>query len=66
MVQKSYRTIVIHAETYDELKRLGTVTESFNDVIWKLIASGAGSSQGSTGQNARKGTVLTKEAKTAS
>jgi predicted CopG family antitoxin len=53
MAQKSFKTIVIHEETYEELKKLGNVTESFNDVIWKLIdkaATGSGSFQGHTGQ----------------
>jgi predicted CopG family antitoxin len=28
---------MITEKTYDTLKNLGTVTESFNDIIWKLI-----------------------------
>jgi predicted CopG family antitoxin len=55
MVQKSFKTIVIHEETYEELRKLGNVTESFNDVIWKLIdktATGQSSFQGHAGQTA--------------
>jgi hypothetical protein len=53
MAQKSFKTIVVHDDLYDELRRLGTVTESFNDVIWKLInkaASGQSSFQGPADQ----------------
>jgi predicted CopG family antitoxin len=41
MAQLNRKTIVIHNDLYEELKRLGTVTESFNDVIWKLIQKAA-------------------------
>ena len=53
MVQLNRKIIVVHDDLYEELKRLGTVTESFNDVIWKLIqkaASGHDSFQGLEGQ----------------
>lgn len=66
MVQKSYKNIVIHDETYAELKKLGKVTESFNDVIWKLIykaASGSDSFQGAGNQTAAA--LLQRESKTA-
>jgi predicted CopG family antitoxin len=55
MVQKSFKTIVIHEETYEELRKLGNVTESFNDVICKLIdkaATGQQPFQGTAGQTA--------------
>ena len=44
---------MVTGETYDSLKNLGTVTESFNDVIWRLIqkaVSGQQSFDGSAGQ----------------
>lgn len=37
MVQKNHRTIVVKDNTYEALKHLGTVTESFDSVISKLI-----------------------------
>ena len=37
MVQQSRKTIVVTPETFDTLRSLGTVTESFNDVILRLI-----------------------------
>jgi predicted CopG family antitoxin len=37
MKQKNRKTIMITEDTYETLKNLGTVTESFNDVIWRLI-----------------------------
>jgi predicted CopG family antitoxin len=41
MTQKNRKTIMVTEETYDTLKDLGTLTESFNDVIWKLIRKAA-------------------------
>jgi predicted CopG family antitoxin len=52
-MQKNYKTIVVRSETYHTLRHLGTVTESFNDVISRLIkkaASGHDSFQGLDGQ----------------
>jgi predicted CopG family antitoxin len=43
MAQKNYRTIVIKEPTYEALKLLGTVTESFDSVISKLIQKQRGS-----------------------
>ena len=37
MVQQSRKTIVVTGETFETLRNLGTVTESFNDVILRLI-----------------------------
>ena len=37
MVQQSRKTIVVTPETFETLRNLGTVTESFNDVILRLI-----------------------------
>jgi predicted CopG family antitoxin len=37
MVQQTRKTIVVTGETFETLKGLGTVTESFNDVILRLI-----------------------------
>jgi hypothetical protein len=53
-----FRNIVVHDDLYEELKKFGTVTESFNDVIWKLVnkaASGQSSSQGPADQVAATG-----------
>jgi hypothetical protein len=37
MVQQSRKTIVITEQNFEALRRMGTVTESFNDVISRLI-----------------------------
>ena len=37
MVQQTRKTIVVTGETFETLRNLGTVTESFNDVILRLI-----------------------------
>lgn len=37
MVQKNRKTIVVTEQTFETLRSLGTVTESFNDVIKRLI-----------------------------
>ena len=37
MVQQSRKTIVVTPETFDTLRNLVLVTESFNDVILRLI-----------------------------
>jgi predicted CopG family antitoxin len=37
MVQQTRKTIVVTGETFETLRSLGTVTESFNDVILRLI-----------------------------
>ena len=55
MVQKAFKTIVITEDTYASLRMLGNVTESFNDVILKLIentATSQSSFQGRTGRAA--------------
>jgi predicted CopG family antitoxin len=55
LVQKNHKNISLHDETYEELKRMGALTESFDDVIRKLIqkaASGQSSFEGRIGQTA--------------
>jgi predicted CopG family antitoxin len=55
LTQKNHRTIVVRDDTYETLKHLGTVTESFNDVILKLIqkaVSAQDSFHGAEGQTA--------------
>jgi predicted CopG family antitoxin len=55
LTQKAFKTIVITEDTYASLRKLGNVTESFNDVILKLIqksATGQQSFEGLAGQNA--------------
>ena len=37
MVQRSRKTIVVTTGTYETLKHMGAVTESFEDVILRLI-----------------------------
>lgn len=37
MVQKNRKTIVVTEQTFETLRSLGTVTESLNDVISRLI-----------------------------
>ena len=37
MVQLGRKTIVVTQETYETLKHMGAVTESFEDVILRLI-----------------------------
>jgi predicted CopG family antitoxin len=54
-MQRNHRVIVIRNETYETLRHLGTVTESFNDVISRLIqkaASAQDSFQGAEGRTA--------------
>jgi predicted CopG family antitoxin len=48
MVQKNHRNITLHDETYEALKRMGALTESFDDVVRRLIikASSAPSLEG--------------------
>jgi hypothetical protein len=53
MVQKSFKTIVITDQTYDSLRKLGNVTESFNDVILKLIEKTATSQSSFDGRTGR-------------
>lgn len=55
LTQKAFKTIVITEDTYASLRKLGNVTESFNDVILKLIqksATGQQSFEGLAGQTA--------------
>jgi predicted CopG family antitoxin len=33
-----YKTIRVSAETYENLSKAGTVTDSFDDVIWHLLS----------------------------
>jgi predicted CopG family antitoxin len=57
MVQINRRTIVVHDDTYETLKSFGTVAESFDDVIWKLInraVSDLDSYHGPQGQKAAR------------
>jgi predicted CopG family antitoxin len=54
MVQQNRKTIVVTDKT-ETLRSLGTVTESFNDVICRLIqkaATGQSSFEGHIGQSA--------------
>jgi predicted CopG family antitoxin len=37
MVQQNHRTIVVSDRNYETLRNLGTITDSFNDVISKLL-----------------------------
>jgi predicted CopG family antitoxin len=37
MVQQNRRTIVVTEQNFEALRKMGTVTESFNDVITRLI-----------------------------
>jgi predicted CopG family antitoxin len=55
MVQQSRKTIVVTERNFETLRKMGTVTESFNDVITRLIekaASGQSSFEGHIGQSA--------------
>jgi Putative antitoxin len=55
MVQQNHKTIVVSERNYETLRNLGTITESFNDVISKLLekaASGQSSFEGPIGQTA--------------
>ena len=55
MVQKGRKNISIYDDTYETLKHMGAVTESFDSVVRKLILKAASSQQpfdGSAGQTA--------------
>jgi hypothetical protein len=54
LVQKNHRNVCLHDETYETLKQMGALTESFDDVINRLIkaASGSSSFQGPESQKA--------------
>jgi predicted CopG family antitoxin len=39
MVQQNRKTIVVTERNFETLRKMGTVTESFNDVITRLIES---------------------------
>jgi predicted CopG family antitoxin len=55
MVQQNRKTIVVTEKTFETLRSLGTVTESFNDVITRLIqkaATGQSSFEGHISQSA--------------
>lgn len=55
MVQQSRKTIVVTEHTFETLRKMGTVTESFNDVIARLIqnqkAAMSGQSLAGSSQN---------------
>jgi hypothetical protein len=54
MVQQSRKTIVVTEQNFETLRKMGTVTESFNDVISRLIQKAMLGQQplvGSAGQN---------------
>ncbi|MGN6629910.1 MAG: hypothetical protein ACTHKJ_08560 [Candidatus Nitrosocosmicus sp.] len=36
---KNYRHIIVSRKNYDELKKMGNMRDSFNDVITKLLLS---------------------------
>jgi hypothetical protein len=53
MVQQSRKTIVVTERNFETLRKMGTVTESFNDVITRLIEKAMSGQQpldGSAGQ----------------
>ena len=55
MVQKGRKNISIYDDTYETLRHMGSVTESFDSVVRKLIEKAASSQQpldGSGGQTA--------------
>jgi predicted CopG family antitoxin len=37
MVTKDHRNITLHIDTYEKLRHMGVLTESFDDVIRRLI-----------------------------
>jgi predicted CopG family antitoxin len=55
MVQQSRKTIVVTEQIFETLRKMGTVTESFNDVITRLIqnqkAAMSGQSLAGSSQN---------------
>jgi Putative antitoxin len=58
LVQRNHKTIVVTEQTYETLKHMGTVTESFNDVILKLIENTATSQSSLQGHTGRAAVVL--------
>jgi hypothetical protein len=57
MIQQSRKTIVVTEQNFEALRKMGTFTESFNDIISRLLqnqipASGQSPLVGSTGQDA--------------
>ena len=55
MTQRSHKNISVHDGTYEILKHMGAVTESFDDVIQRLIqkaASAQDSFEGTKGKMA--------------
>ena len=41
-MQRNHRNISVHDDTYETLKQMGAITESFDDVVRKLIEKAAG------------------------
>jgi hypothetical protein len=58
LTQKAFKTIVITEDTYASLRKLGNVTESFNDVILKLIENTATSQSSFEGHTGRAAVVV--------
>jgi predicted CopG family antitoxin len=53
MTQKNRKTIMVSEDTYDSLRNLGTVAESFNDVITRLIQKAASAQDSLEGTKGR-------------
>jgi Putative antitoxin len=58
MVQQNRKTIVVTERNFETLRKMGNVTESFNDVITRLIEKAAMSGQSLAGVGQSTATAL--------
>jgi predicted CopG family antitoxin len=57
LTQKNHRNVCLHDTTYETLKQMGALTESFDDVINRLIKAAFGSSSFEGRESQKAGTL---------